>query len=154
MTKGAKDAIGSMGIFCLAAVYLGAAVKLPFGNAQTPDIGYVPTVVGGLLMLLSGYSFIRGILAARRESPASDDAPAKGYFAGVAVAIAALLVYPLALAGGGFLGPSAVLTFICLRVMRYRTVAASALTAVLISGLSYVIFSVWLGVSFPDEPWR
>ena len=155
MTKGTKDAIGSIGIFSLAAIYLGEAVKLPLGNAQAPDIGYVPVVVAGLLMILSGYSFVRAVPAWRKASPGGEEKPSvKGNYAGVAAVTGALLLYPLPFASIGFLLPSAILTFICLRVMSYRTAAASAVAAVLINVVLYVVFSVWLGVSFPDEIWR
>lgn len=157
MTKAFRDMLGSLGICLITLLYLREAVKLPFGGAAAPSVGYVPTIAGVLLLSLSGYLFIKSILTMRANEASKSKQNSQGgqtNYIGVVIVIAALLLYPVALESIGFITPSILLTFAGLRVMQYRTPLVSGMAAILISVISYIVFSVWLGVSFPNELWN
>jgi hypothetical protein len=158
MPKIANDVAGGLGIGLLGIIYLKEALQLPFGDTQNPDMGYLPSIIGVIIITLCIYliavSLLRQRYSSEKEINKEETQHEQSGRGRLLKLMVALFLYPIGLDTIGFIIPSAALVLVFLRVMQYRNVAGSCITAILISVISYVVFSVWLGVSFPPELWE
>lgn len=135
-------------------IYLAEAWKLPFGSARNPDIGFLPILMGFLVLSLSlimiGAEFL-GPAVSKKEIDLFDDEE-KAESAGLKKPLilgAAILIYPPAFVHLGFIPSSILLLGLSLRLMEYRGWLGSLIIAALITFSAYFLFGHWLHVNFP-----
>jgi hypothetical protein len=136
------------GLFWLAvglAITFGS-VHYGIGNIRAPGPGYVPSLVGVILTLLSGILILRDVHKKERES-------LSGLFEknwrAVAFCLGVLLLFTLVLSHLGYILDSLILIYILVRVLGKRSRLVAAITGVLTSLVSYILFSFLLQLQLP-----
>lgn len=146
-----RDAAGGLVLLALAAAAWLAAGELPFGTLQRPGPGLLPrslaVLIGGLALLL--------VLRSASGAAASLAGlwPDRGGVRRIAILLAALLTYALALEPVGYLLTTAATFLILLRWVSGRSWPATVTGAVLAAAGSYLLFARWLMVSLPPGLW-
>ena len=144
-------------MLAVGLVYGGMAMNMPRGSLAYPGPGLFPMVVGVFLIATALGCLLQEILPRMRSKhpPASalpDEAPAAAEErnVGKTVQLTALLIgYIFVLKPLGF--PLAICAFLVLaiRIFGYRKWLPTLAMAVIIAGISYVAFVVWLKVALP-----
>ena len=140
-----KERIVSLGILVFAMVYTAGAIALKVGTLAQPGAGQFPAAIALCLLAVSGYNVWRSF----RETAKKDEGHSWTDLAPVGIA-ASLIVYPILLRTLNFLLPTFIVLFALFRLLRFKTVLFSFLTALVISLLSLVIFTGLLGVVLPS----
>lgn len=152
-----NNVMGAAGVGVIAVIYILDALTLPMGTMRSPNMGFVPLIIGGLL-----FACCVLLVAIDRLSPGmveeivifseDDEDEPEGESTGYkkpGILAGALLLYPIAFTTLGFVISTFLLLYLALRVLEYKTWQISLLTAALAILTTYVIFSVLLGVYFP-----
>jgi hypothetical protein len=127
------------------------SLRLQFGVPQNPGPGFLPFLVGLLLLILSLALLMRSLRERKEKEPAQARAGVKNFK--LFGTVAALLLFALIFPYLGFL-----LTTIPLMIFLSRAIGelkwkTSLAIGVLISFSMYILFKVWLKVQFPPGPW-
>lgn len=159
MLKISDNAKGAVLMGVLALVYLMEGLELDYGTANMPREGFIPLIVGLVLLACCVVLFAQEVLFRNKEQ--KDDAAVtqdneednfcikKPFYLTVA-----LLFYPLLLPYLGFLMLTPVLLFVAFRIFNYRTWLWSAIVAVVATAITYGVFEKWLVVLlFPKGIW-
>lgn len=140
--------IGGTAGAIIALVFGLYSLKYPLGTFKEPGDGLVPLLVSSLLLvcslglLLSGwFSRSKALGGGETEEPTT---PLRAY-----VVFTALGVCALTLDLVGYIPSMTVLMFVVLRAMHFRTWRVQAVTAVLASVGSYLLFDKTLGLLLP-----
>jgi hypothetical protein len=155
MARLSHNAWGAVGIAVGTLIYLFEARKLPFGSVRNPDIGFMPILIGflvlGLCLVLLAGELLRPPKERQEEVDLFNEED-KEESAGLKkpmLLAGVILVYPLAFLSLGFLLATVLLTTASLRVMEYRGWFGSFGIAVVITLAAYLLFGSWLHVNFP-----
>jgi hypothetical protein len=155
MARLTPNAWGAAGIAGGALIYLFEAWKLPFGSVRNPDIGFMPLLIGflvlGLCLILLAGEILKPPREKKKEVDLFDE-DEKEESAGLRkpmILAGAVIVYPFAFVYLGFVPATVLLTTLSLRVMEYRGWFWSLGIAVVITLVAYLLFGVWLHVNFP-----
>ena len=155
MNIGAMVFAGLM--LAVGVIYEGVALSMPRGSLAYPGPGLFPMLVGGFVIATALGCLLQEIVPRlRTREPAASSLP--GGNAGTAeerkvsktVQLTALMIgYIFLLKPLGF--PLAICAFLALaiRIFGYRKWLPTLAMAALISGISYVLFVVWLKVPLP-----
>lgn len=155
MARLSHNAWGAAGIAVGTLIYLFEARKLPFGSVRNPDIGFMPILIGFLVLGLCLVLLLRELFRPpqdRKKEVDLFDEEEKEETASLKKPLllgAAILIYPLAFVSLGFLSATVLLTTVSLRVMEYRGWFWSFGIAVSITLSAYLLFGSWLHVNFP-----
>ena len=144
-------------MLAVGLVYGGMAMNMPRGDLAYPGPGLFPMVVGVFLVVTALGCLLQEILPrmrAKEPAPSAlpNQAPAEPEERNVkkTVQLTALMIgYIFVLKPLGF--PLAICAFLALaiRIFGYRRWLPTLAMAVLIAGISYVAFMVWLKVPLP-----
>jgi len=144
-------------MLAVGLVYGGVAMNMPRGSLAYPGPGLFPMVVGVFLIATALGCLLQEILPRMRSrDPAASVLPNEAPAAaeernvGKTVQLTALLIgYIFVLKPLGF--PLAICAFLVLaiRIFGYRKWLPTLAMAVIIAGISYVAFVVWLKVALP-----
>jgi hypothetical protein len=154
MPRLSKSAFGALGVSAATLIYLWEAWKLPFGSAHNPDLGFMPMVMGFIVLSLSLALILKEIFRPKthaQEASFLEDRE-EGDKQGLRkplILSAAILAYPVAFTGVGFVLSTVALITVSLRVMEYRGWVGSLLIAAGVTGIAYFFFGSWLHVNFP-----
>ncbi len=142
---------GAIGIliglaFCIASVILG------LGEVHQPGPGFLPFLVGAVLIFLSAVIFVPAL---RKRKMTSEEKTARGmgkYRKGGLILLA-LVLYNLALSFVGF-----TLTTFLFVVFMMKIVEAQRWTRIIVTALCsavgfYFVFQSWLMLDLPVGPW-
>lgn len=154
MTKLKKNLLVPLAIGLIGIFYLYTAFKLPIGHLNAPDRGFMPVIIGFVLICLCILEIIvatfrpnenteRSILS---EDEAVESTGSKKPF----YIMAALLIYCLFFNKLGFIVATIPLTFVMLRIMEYKSWWVDLIVAVIITLVIDFVFSGLLGVYFPS----
>lgn len=122
---------------------------LGLGSVAEPGTGFMPFVVGLILIALSTLLLVESTLKGM-NTPATRVSPwAEIQWKRIIYVIILLLVYSLLLPKLGYLIATFLLMVFLLRSMEPLSWPAAVTVGVLTSVVSYLIFNVWLQVSFP-----
>ena len=135
-------------IFALGALMAGAAWRMPMGTASLPGPGFMPLALGILLAATSLAVAARCV--AMMAGPAEEPAPLGHRF--IYVTFAALLGVAWLFDRVGFLTSIFLFMFVLLAALSPLNWWRAALGAVTAVALSYVFFSVLLGLNLPRTP--
>ena len=159
-----KNVMGATGIGVVAIVYILEAFTLPMGTLRTPNMGFVPLIIGFVLLgccvlLIALDRLLPGAVEETVIFSEEEDEEPEGESTGLkkpGIIAGALLIYPFLFTTLGFIISTFLLLYITLRVMEYKTWRGSLLASVLAVLATYVIFAVCLGVYFPNGifDWR
>ena len=145
----AYDLRSSLFWLLLAVIVLIASIRMGVGRPSNPGMGFMAFGASGLLGTLSLLLFLRA--HARNEKPG---APSVDFFSGpwknVPLVLGVLILYSSLMPYLGYL----ISTFLLLTVLFWIMERASVLRPILLSVcstlLTYVIFSKWLNLQFPE----
>jgi len=145
----AYDLRSSLFWLLLAVIVLIASIRMGVGRPGNPGMGFMAFGASGLLGILSLLLFLRA--HARKEKPG---APSVDFFSGpwknVPLVLGVLILYSVFMPHLGYL----ISTFLLLTVLFWIMERGSFLRPTLLSAcstlLTYVIFSKWLNLQFPE----
>ena len=132
-------------IFCISSTYLG------LGQVNEPGPGFLPFLVGGILLLLSATLFIRGI-GKRSDGPGKRMGGAKR-FRKVFYILLTLIFYNVALTFIGFSLTTFLFVISMMRLVEVQGWRKTLMAALLISIGFFGVFQSWLKLDIPVGPW-
>jgi hypothetical protein len=146
-----NDLISSLFWVGASVLIILGSLRLQFGVPQNPGPGFLPFLVGLLLLILSLALLIRSLRGRREKESALATAGVKNFK--LFGTVAALLLFALIFPYLGFL-----LTTIPLMIFLSRAIGGlnwktSLAIGILISFSMYILFKLWLNVQFPPGPW-
>jgi hypothetical protein len=140
-----KERIVSLGILVFALVYLAGSLSLKIGTLAQPGAGQFPAIVAFFLLVIAAFHAwrtFRKISSKEKGHSWTQLAPA-----GIAIV---LIVYPILLKTVNFLTSTFLVLFVLFRLLRFRTTTISFLTALVMTILTFIIFTGLLGVTLPN----
>lgn len=140
-----KERIVSLGILIFAMGYTAGAIALKVGTLAQPGAGQFPAAIALCLLAISAFH----VWHTFRKTAEKEEGHSWTQLAPVGIA-AALVFYPILLKTLGFLASTFIVLFVLLRLLRFKTMLASFLTALGMTILSFIIFAVLLGVVVPS----
>jgi len=149
MTKSSPDQIGGLIWLALGILLCLGSVKLGLGTPRSPASGFAPFLTGCLLGLFGLILTLSSIL---RESDGKKSFPEthsrKGWTKGF-LSLLILFLYAALVNTLGFIISTSLSMFFLFKIMEPRKWLKLILISVSTSLLSYLIFCIWLRVSFP-----
>jgi putative tricarboxylic transport membrane protein len=133
--------------FVAGMVIIYFSIGYGIGSLGAPGPGYISFLMGIIMSVLSGIMVIRDVRGKTRE-------PLSRLFQGnwlrVVLTIVALLLYTILLPYLGFIVLSMILIYTLILLAGKRNHLTAGVTAVIVSLLSYYVFSVLLQVNLPE----
>jgi hypothetical protein len=144
---GKPDALSGIVLLLLAAFAWMAARGLAFGSLHQPGPGFFPQSLALLTGALAAVLVVRGAAAEAPSMPAMW--PDRVGTTRVAILLAGLVGYVIALEPAGYLLATAGLLLVLLRWVGRRPWPETAGVTLLAAAGSYLLFARWLMVSLP-----
>lgn len=143
------DLISSLVCLVIGLAFVAGGIKMGLGPIQSPDAGYFPTLIGGILALLSLSLLIKtalekGLISERQAFWKEKDSWVK-----VTLVIGTLTFYMTFLEFLGYIATTILFIFFLLKFVGKKNWLASIAMALLVSLGSYALFKVALGVYLP-----
>jgi len=132
--------------FCIASVSLG------LGEVHQPGPGFLPFLVGAVLLFLSAIIFF---LALRKEKMTNEETIARGmgkYQKGGLILLA-LVFYNLALSFLGFSLTTFLFVAFLMKIVETQRWTRTIVTALCSAVGFYFVFRSWLMLDLPTGPW-
>lgn len=136
---------------CGGAIIL-ASLRLPLGAPQNPGPGFLPFLVGVLMLVLSVALLIRSARS-REEKKKTEPLAGSSKKFKLFATTAALFLFALAFPYLGFLAATIPLMIFLPRVIGELNWKISLAIGFLTSLAMYALFKLWLKVQFPAGPW-
>jgi hypothetical protein len=145
-------------ILAVGLVYGIMALNMPRGRLSYPGPGLFPTIVGIFLVATALGCFLQEVLPRKKRGegpsalplPDRDSSAPPGRNVKKTFQLMALMIgYTLALKPLGFLLCIGVFLMVAIRIFGYRRWVPALAMAVVIAGISYVSFVLWLKVPLP-----
>jgi len=146
-----KDLFSSLFWIASGALIILGSLRLPLGGPQNPGSGFLPFLVGVLMMILSIGLLVRSAHF-QREKIAGPAAVSSKSFKLVGTA-AALFLFAFVFPYLGFLITTIPLMIFLSRVIGEMKWKVSLAIGFLTSLAMYALFKIWLKVQFPMGPW-
>jgi hypothetical protein len=140
-----KERFVSLGILIFALVYLAGSISLKVGTGAKPGAGMFPTAVAVVLLTVAAFHAWRTFRATIEQDKGhswTQLAPA-----GIA---GALIVYPFLLHMLSFMLSTFIVLFVLFRLLRFKTILISFLSALATTIFAYIVFAGLLGVTLPS----
>lgn len=133
-------------ILLVGALFIVESLRLGLGRIQKPGPGMLPLMAGSGLTLASLYALVRSLLAAKE---------AAGRFFGthivnVLVILVGLTAYVLLFPWLGYLAGTFILMAFLFKAGGFRHWGMVVLCALLTTAATYIVFSTWLKLRFPE----
>jgi putative tricarboxylic transport membrane protein len=146
-----KDLISSLFWIASGALIILGSLRLPLGGPQNPGPGFLPFLVGVLMLILSVALLVRSVhfKGGKRTEPAAVSSKS---FKLIGTA-AALFLFAFAFPHLGFLITTIPLMIFLSRVIGELNWRVSLAIGFLTSLAMYALFKTWLKVQFPVGPW-
>lgn len=132
---------------------IGLCIKswvLGLGGPSEPGTGFVPFLTGLVIIILSFSLFLEATFTMKRSSSKQTSLWKEVYWKRVVYITILLLAYALLLSQLGFLIATFLVMVFLLKTGKPIKWRAAFLIGLLTSGISYLIFDVWLQVPFPQ----
>ncbi|MCE5283920.1 MAG: tripartite tricarboxylate transporter TctB family protein, partial [Deltaproteobacteria bacterium] len=140
-----KERIVALGILVFAMVYTAGAIALKVGTLAQPGAGQFPAAIALCLLAVSAFHTWR-TFRKTAEKGEGNGLPTGFVPTGIA---AVLVIYPVLLHALNFLLSTFIVLFVLFLLLRFKTVTVSFITALFTTLLSFVVFTVFLGVVLP-----
>jgi putative tricarboxylic transport membrane protein len=160
--RGAHVKLGSIVfaglILAIGLVFEIMALNMPRGRLSYPGPGLFPMIIGIFLIVTALGCFLQEILSRKKRSagpsasplPNQDSAPPDGRNVKKTFQLMASLIgYTLVLNTLGFVISICAFLVIAIRIFGYRRWFPALAMAIVIAGISYVSFVLWLKVPLP-----
>ena len=145
----AYDLRSSLFWLLLAVIILIASIRMGVGKPSNPGMGFMAFGASGLLGILSLLLFLRTYFQKKRHGTLSPPF-FSGRWKNVPLVLGVLVLYSVFMPHIGYL----ISTFLLLTVLFWLLERASVFRPILLSVcstlLTYVIFSKWLNLQFPE----
>jgi putative tricarboxylic transport membrane protein len=145
-----NEKITAVFLLGFSVLFFFKGLGLPLGTFQSPGPGFLPAVVGGLLILCGAAYFLR--VFRKKEGPEgreiSPEEGRKNYWAVGGIFLCALL-FPLLLEPLNFLLTTFAVSFLMLLALQPKKWGRALVLAFFLSAGSFLIFARLLGVSLP-----
>lgn len=138
-----KERVISIGILVFAMVYLAGSISLSVGTVAQPGPGFMPAGIAFGLLVAAGINVYKAFRLGKEKS---EGAWLKVEPIGIAVI---LFVYPIILRPLNFIIATFIVLLILLRLMKFKSLLVSFLTALFATFISFYLFSNVLGVVLP-----
>lgn len=146
-----KEKIAALLLFVFALVYLYGCLKLRIGHVGNPGPGFLPLVVGLLLIFFTGLNLLRTLYRRPLAGHADEeDSTSKANLFIALGTVACVVAYPFLLRGLKYVVSTFIVMFLMLAINRYKHPALNAVMALVIALASFVFFSMILGVVLPN----
>lgn len=144
------DLLSSVVCLILGLAFLAGGIQMGLGPIQSPEAGYFPALIGGILVLLSLGLLIttvlkKGLISQRQPFWKEQDSWIK-----VSLVIGALIFYLAVLEFIGYIATTTLFILFLLKLVGDKSWLVSIAMAVLVSLGSYALFKVALGVYLPQ----
>ena len=143
------DLLSSLVCLIVGLVFLIGGFKMGLGPIQSPDAGYFPALIGGVLALLS---LVLLINTALERGPISERQPfwkEKDSWVKVSLVVGSLIFYMAFLEFLGYIATTILFIFFLLKFVGKKSWVVSITMGLLVSLASYALFKVALGVYLP-----
>lgn len=140
-----KERVISIGILVFALVYLAGSISLSVGTVAQPGPGFMPAGIAFGLLMAAGINVYKAFRMGKEKT--EGDSWLKIEPMGIAVI---LFVYPIILRPLYFIIATFLVLFILLRLMKFKSLLVSFLTAIFATLISFYLFSNVLGVVLPS----
>jgi hypothetical protein len=145
-----KEKITAWTLVAFSVMYCLGCLKLKLGRIQNPGAGLFPWLIGFLLLL---FTLVNAYRVFRfRGIPENGELPSEGrrssYWASLGIA-ACVVAYPFLLYSLKFVLATFIVVFAMLLILRYKKVLVSLAISLTVAVISFLIFSLLLGVTFP-----
>ena len=146
-----KEKITAAALLGFSLFYFFGSLTLPWGNIRYPGPGFIPAVIGSLLLLCTAFYLIRvcGIKFPEGKISAAAAGEEKNYRAIIGI-LACTIVYPLILETLKFLVSTLTVAFVMLVLLKPQKPLFSFFFALGMAVASFLIFSRLLGVVLPS----
>ncbi len=146
-------------VLAVGLVYAIMAINMPQGRLSYPGPGLFPKIIG-IFMVVTALGCLLQEIFPRKKSGEALSSPSPSGSQGLTVPedrnvaktiqlMALLIVYALALQQLGFLISICLFLVLAIRIFGFRRWAPALAIAVVIAGLSYISFVLWLKVPLP-----
>ena len=140
----------SSGVWFLVGLgFLFGGLRLGYGSLSTPGPGFLPSLIGGILSLLSILLFIVNVLAKNRLEGQVSFWKEKSSWRKVLFSFLSLIFYLIFLNYLGYIITTSLFSLYLFKFIGKRGWWVSILVAILASSVSWVIFSVGMEVPLP-----
>ena len=144
-----NDTISSLVWLLVGVGFIWGGLKMGIGPLNAPDPGFFPTVIGGILSLLSLALLITSSLRRNRLGEGASFWKEKKSWVKVFRSFFSLGVFLVALNYLGYIITTFLFILFLLKFVGKRGWGISLIIAFLVSFVSYVVFKMGLGVLLP-----
>ncbi len=154
-----KEIASSLVLILFGAIFLFYDLKYPLDERANPGPGVFPLMVGAVLVILAGWQFIRAFRKAkgpdkeersdREAQPAGEMVQENTGEAKVLFMIAVFIIYLLMVKWVGFFTSNFLFVITSSRLMGARSWKGPILLSAGIDLFCFLLFEVWLKLSFP-----
>jgi hypothetical protein len=138
-------------LFGSSLLYFLGSFRLKMGTLKIPGPGLIPVVIGGLLLVSSGFYLLRIISQNRRESTEKGkSAEGNRNYRAIAGVLACTLIYPFILEPLKFIFATFAAGFLMLFLLRPRRPFSSGFLALSLAVGAFLLFSRLFGVALPS----
>ncbi len=130
----------------LGLYFMLQGVTLKLGTISSPGTGFMPFLIGIVLLVFGIMSAIPLLVSLRRTE--SERLPIQR-LRDPAIVVVSMIAYALALERIGFIASTMILIVLLTRFVGRTTLFRAAILGVLATLFCYVVFGLWLGVRLP-----
>jgi len=146
-----KEKITASVLWAFSLIYLYGCLRLKLGTLNNPGPGFIPALVGILLLLCTGTYLYKAFKGKRLEQETTEKSTEREVNYPIVFGIVgSIIFYPFLLGYLKFLVATLITVFLMLVLLRFKTLTFSFLTAIGITVISFVIFARLLGVVLPS----
>jgi putative tricarboxylic transport membrane protein len=154
-----KDIASSLVLILFSATFLIYTTRYPFDSWENPGPAVFPLILGGILLILALWQLIRAFLAPKapgRGGEKGSKVKALKVFlhenqgeARVLILTSLLILYILMMQWIGFFVSTFLLVILSSRLMEAKDWSRPIVLSVGVSLFCYLLFEVWIKLSFP-----
>ena len=146
---GRKEVLSSLVLVLFGAVFLLYDIKYPLDEPANPGPGVFPLLVGAVLVILACWQLVRSCRSAAEVRPATETLPKETGGTRVLLMVAVFVVYLLMVKWVGFFTSNFLFVIVSSRLLGSKDWKSPVLLSLGIDLFCYLLFEVWLKVSFP-----
>lgn len=154
-----REIVSSLVLIIFGVVFLVYTTRYPLDDWESPGPAVFPLIVGGVLLLMASGQLIRALLAPKAPGDAGPTGPWIGAMkrflrenqgeAKVVILTAALVLYVLMMQWIGFFVSTCLLVVFVSRLAENRGWVKPVALAAGVCLFCYLLFEVWIKLSFP-----
>jgi putative tricarboxylic transport membrane protein len=144
-----KEVLSSLALVLFGAVFLLYDTKYPLDELANPGPGVFPLLVGAVLVILTLWQLVRSFRRTGQVRTGAETLSRNGNEARVLLMVAVFIVYLLAVTWVGFFASNFLFVIVSSRLLGAKGWKGPVLLSLGIDIFCYLLFEVWLKVSFP-----